>query len=33
MVLSDNATAHRAWTRAGYAPQPEWSRWVKPLPR
>ncbi len=33
MVLTDNATAHRAWTRAGYAPQPEWSRWVKPLAR
>ncbi|WP_427887156.1 hypothetical protein ACQHIV_29700 [Kribbella sp. GL6] len=26
-----NAQAHRVWATAGYAPQPEWSRWVKPL--
>jgi ribosomal protein S18 acetylase RimI-like enzyme len=31
MVLDDNAQAHRVWRTAGYAPQPEWSRWVKPL--
>jgi ribosomal protein S18 acetylase RimI-like enzyme len=31
MVLDDNDSAHRAWSAAGYAPQPEWSRWVKPL--
>lgn len=32
MVLHDNALAHPAWSAAGYAPQPEWSRWVKLLP-
>jgi len=31
MVLDDNAQAHRVWSNAGYALQPEWSRWVKPL--
>ncbi|MES4905475.1 MULTISPECIES: GNAT family N-acetyltransferase [unclassified Streptomyces] len=31
MVLDHNALAHHAWRAAGYAPQPEWSRWVKPL--
>jgi ribosomal protein S18 acetylase RimI-like enzyme len=31
MVPDDNAPAHRVWSTAGYAPQPEWSRWVKPL--
>jgi ribosomal protein S18 acetylase RimI-like enzyme len=31
MVLDDNAQAHGVWSTAGYAPQPEWSRWVKPL--
>lgn len=31
MVLHDNTLAHHAWTAAGYAPQPQWSRWVKPL--
>jgi ribosomal protein S18 acetylase RimI-like enzyme len=31
MVLDDNDQAHRVWATAGYAPQPEWSRWVKPL--
>ncbi|MEU1665474.1 GNAT family N-acetyltransferase [Streptomyces sparsogenes] len=31
MVLDDNTLAHHAWRAAGYAPQPEWSRWVKPL--
>jgi ribosomal protein S18 acetylase RimI-like enzyme len=33
MVLDGNELGRRAWLRAGYAPQPEWSRWVKPLPR
>ncbi|TDE24064.1 GNAT family N-acetyltransferase [Nonomuraea mesophila] len=31
MVLHDNTLAHAAWNAAGYAPQPQWSRWVKPL--
>ncbi|MEV4284799.1 GNAT family N-acetyltransferase [Nonomuraea bangladeshensis] len=31
MVLDDNVLAHPTWSAAGYAPQPEWSRWVKPL--
>ncbi|WP_413802694.1 GNAT family N-acetyltransferase [Streptomyces iranensis] len=31
MVLKENELAHRAWSAAGYAPQPQWSRWVKPL--
>ena len=29
MVLADNADAHALWAAAGYAPQDEWSRWVK----
>jgi ribosomal protein S18 acetylase RimI-like enzyme len=33
MVLDDNDLAHSAWAAAGYAPQAEWSRWVKALPR
>lgn len=33
MVLDDNELAHSAWKAHGYAPQPEWSRWVKPLPQ
>ncbi|MEV7197611.1 GNAT family N-acetyltransferase [Streptomyces sp. NPDC093510] len=32
MVLDRNALAHHAWRAAGYAPEPQWSRWVKPLP-
>jgi ribosomal protein S18 acetylase RimI-like enzyme len=32
MILQGNTLAHPAWSAAGYAPQPEWSRWVKPLP-
>jgi ribosomal protein S18 acetylase RimI-like enzyme len=32
MVLAGNAIAHPAWAASGYAPQPEWARWVKPLP-
>ncbi len=31
MVLDDNDLAADAWTAAGYRPQPQWSRWVKPL--
>ncbi|HLL33566.1 MAG TPA: GNAT family N-acetyltransferase [Streptomyces sp.] len=31
MVLTRNATAHHAWQAAGYAPQEQWRRWVKPL--
>ncbi|MCG6498445.1 GNAT family N-acetyltransferase [Kitasatospora sp. A2-31] len=31
MVLDDNALGHRTWQAAGYGPQPEWTRWVKPL--
>jgi ribosomal protein S18 acetylase RimI-like enzyme len=31
MVLDENHLAHHAWRSGGYAPQAEWSRWVKPL--
>ncbi|MET8328184.1 GNAT family N-acetyltransferase [Streptomyces sp. NPDC005181] len=31
MVLDRNDLAQHAWRAAGYAPQPQWSRWVKPL--
>ncbi|MCK7626367.1 GNAT family N-acetyltransferase [Streptomyces sp. RS10V-4] len=31
MVLDRNALAQHAWRAAGYAPEPQWSRWVKPL--
>ncbi|GAA1887058.1 GNAT family N-acetyltransferase [Streptomyces durmitorensis] len=31
MVLDRNEPAHHAWHAAGYAPQPQWSRWVKHL--
>jgi ribosomal protein S18 acetylase RimI-like enzyme len=31
MVLDENDLAHHTWRAAGYAPQNEWSRWVKPL--
>jgi ribosomal protein S18 acetylase RimI-like enzyme len=30
MVLQSNETAHHAWRSAGYAPQEQWRRWVKP---
>lgn len=32
MVLDRNERAHHAWRAAGYGPEPQWSRWVKPLP-
>ncbi|MFD8590642.1 GNAT family N-acetyltransferase [Streptomyces sp. NPDC059637] len=31
MVLDSNEPAHHAWRAAGYAPEPQWSRWTKPL--
>ncbi|GAB2851009.1 GNAT family N-acetyltransferase [Streptomyces deserti] len=31
MVLRRNETAHHAWGAAGYAPEEQWRRWVKPL--
>jgi ribosomal protein S18 acetylase RimI-like enzyme len=31
MVLVRNETAHHAWGAAGYAPEEQWRRWVKPL--
>ena len=31
MVLDSNDDAHPTWRALGYAPQREWSRWVKPL--
>ncbi len=31
MVLTRNERAHHAWRAAGYAPEPQWQRWVKPL--
>ncbi|MGW2029344.1 GNAT family N-acetyltransferase [Streptomyces sp. NPDC001811] len=31
MVLVRNETAHHAWAAAGYGPQEQWRRWVKPL--
>ncbi len=33
MVLDANERAHPAWRSAGYAPEPQWTRWVKPLTR
>ncbi|GAA3490771.1 MULTISPECIES: GNAT family N-acetyltransferase [Streptomyces] len=33
MVLDANEGAHPAWRSAGYAPEPQWTRWVKPLTR
>jgi ribosomal protein S18 acetylase RimI-like enzyme len=32
MVLDENELGAGFWQRAGYAPQPEWSRWVRFLP-
>jgi ribosomal protein S18 acetylase RimI-like enzyme len=31
MVLERNEQAHHAWRAAGYAPEPHWRRWTKPL--
>ncbi|HEY5836569.1 GNAT family N-acetyltransferase [Streptomyces sp.] len=31
MVLERNERAHRTWRAAGYAPEPQWRRWTKPL--
>ncbi|MFE9762954.1 GNAT family N-acetyltransferase [Streptomyces sp. NPDC005808] len=31
MVLRRNETAQHAWRAAGYAPEEQWRRWVKPL--
>ncbi|AZS88615.1 GNAT family N-acetyltransferase [Streptomyces griseoviridis] len=31
MVLTRNKNAHHAWDAAGYGPQDQWLRWVKPL--
>ncbi|MEU9735498.1 GNAT family N-acetyltransferase [Streptomyces sp. NPDC048002] len=31
MVLQRNERAHHAWRAAGYTPQDDWLRWVKPL--
>ncbi|MCQ4079893.1 GNAT family N-acetyltransferase [Streptomyces sp. RB6PN25] len=33
MVLDRNERAHHAWRAAGYAPEPQWSRWTKLLAR
>ncbi|MGW7251564.1 GNAT family N-acetyltransferase [Streptomyces decoyicus] len=31
MVLDRNEPARHAWRAAGYAPEPQWSRWVRRL--
>ncbi|MFJ5265366.1 GNAT family N-acetyltransferase [Streptomyces sp. NPDC088387] len=31
MVLTGNETAQHTWRAAGYSPQEQWRRWVKPL--
>ncbi|GGF52763.1 N-acetyltransferase [Marmoricola endophyticus] len=31
MVLDDNEAGRALWSAAGFAPQPDWSRWVKPV--
>ena len=31
MVLDRNELGRSAWEAAGYAPEPQWSRWTKPL--
>lgn len=31
MVLTGNERAHHMWRAAGYVPEPQWNRWVKPL--
>ncbi|MFJ5548832.1 GNAT family N-acetyltransferase [Streptomyces sp. NPDC093225] len=32
MVLDRNERGRHAWRAAGYGPQEQWTRWVKPLP-
>ncbi|MER5863002.1 GNAT family N-acetyltransferase [Kitasatospora sp. NPDC002040] len=32
MVLDRNELGQRAWRAAGYRPEAQWTRWVKPLP-
>jgi hypothetical protein len=31
MVLDANERAQQLWKAAGYAPDPQWTRWIKPL--
>ncbi|WP_037570054.1 GNAT family N-acetyltransferase [Phaeacidiphilus oryzae] len=31
MVLDRNELGRSAWRAAGYAPEPQWTRWTKPL--
>jgi ribosomal protein S18 acetylase RimI-like enzyme len=31
MVLDRNELGRSAWQAAGYAPEPQWTRWTKPL--
>ncbi|MGW8376853.1 GNAT family N-acetyltransferase [Streptomyces sp. ODS28] len=31
MVLDDNERGRQAWAAARYAPEAQWTRWVKPL--
>jgi ribosomal protein S18 acetylase RimI-like enzyme len=31
MVLTRNERAHHVWRAAGYTPEEQWRRWVKPL--
>jgi ribosomal protein S18 acetylase RimI-like enzyme len=33
MVLERNERAQHAWSAAGYAREPQWRRWTKPLLR
>ena len=33
MVLDENDPGAGLWRSAGYVPQGEWSRWVKPVVR
>jgi ribosomal protein S18 acetylase RimI-like enzyme len=32
MVLDRNALGRSAWEAADYAPEPQWTRWTRPLP-
>jgi ribosomal protein S18 acetylase RimI-like enzyme len=31
MVLGGNTLGRSAWEAAGYAPEPQWTRWTRPL--